>query len=305
MNKPLVSVCMITYNHEKFIAEAIEGVLMQEVDFELEFIIANDCSADHTGEIVQSYIESHPRGHWIKYTRHDQNKGIMANFIWTLNQCQGKFIAFCEGDDIWGDALKIQKQTNFMLENDQVVVTFHQADFINSESKHMNKSFFSFNNNRLFNTKEVLLGQFVPLFSSMFKNIKVFKNLENEVSMLVTGDILLFSLLSQYGDIYYMNSILPSLYRIHDRGNWSSRSLLEKQKGILQSLLKLNELVFKENKKFVSRKVADYSYEVGKLQSKVNRWGAIYFFLLSMRYSIGVFYWKLFFFSFVKIFWNR
>ena len=80
MNKPLVSVCMITFNHEKYIAEAIEGVLMQDVDFEFELIIADDCSTDRTGEIVKTFIETHPRGNWIKYTLHKENfNGIGIN----------------------------------------------------------------------------------------------------------------------------------------------------------------------------------------------------------------------------------
>jgi glycosyltransferase involved in cell wall biosynthesis len=85
---PLVSVVMITYNHEAFIAEAIEGVLMQEVDFPVELIIADDCSPDRTSEIVQGYLDTHPKGHWIKYTRHDQNKGMMPNFVWALEQAK-------------------------------------------------------------------------------------------------------------------------------------------------------------------------------------------------------------------------
>jgi glycosyltransferase involved in cell wall biosynthesis len=114
---PLVSVVMITYNHEAFIAEAIEGVLMQEVDFPVELIIADDCSPDRTSEIVQGYLDTHPKGHWIKYTRHDKNKGMMPNFVWALEQARGEFIALCEGDDYWTDPLKLQKQLDFLESN--------------------------------------------------------------------------------------------------------------------------------------------------------------------------------------------
>lgn len=111
---PIVSVVMITYNHEQFIGEAIEGVLMQQADFPIELIIADDCSPDRTSEIIQKYIENHPKGRWIDYTRHSINKGMMPNFIWALQQARGKYIALCEGDDYWTNPLKLQKQVDFL-----------------------------------------------------------------------------------------------------------------------------------------------------------------------------------------------
>jgi glycosyltransferase involved in cell wall biosynthesis len=116
--KMSVSVIMITYNHEAYIAEAIEGVLMQEVDFPVELIIADDCSPDDTATIVQEFINNHPKGSWIKYTRHSQNKGMMPNFIWALEQAKGNYIALCEGDDFWTDSYKLQKQVGFLEANE-------------------------------------------------------------------------------------------------------------------------------------------------------------------------------------------
>jgi glycosyltransferase involved in cell wall biosynthesis len=71
-NSIMVSVSMITYKHELYIREAIEGVLMQQVNFPVELIIADDCSPDNTSTIVEEIIENHPNGHWIKYFRHSQ-----------------------------------------------------------------------------------------------------------------------------------------------------------------------------------------------------------------------------------------
>ncbi|MDO9260985.1 MAG: glycosyltransferase, partial [Flavobacteriaceae bacterium] len=112
-DKPTVSVCMITYNHENYIQQAIEGVLMQTCNFEVELIIANDCATDKTDEVIQEIIKNHPNSSWIKYTNHSQNKGMMPNFIWAMQQCKGKYIALCEGDDYWTDPLKLQKQVEF------------------------------------------------------------------------------------------------------------------------------------------------------------------------------------------------
>ena len=115
--KPLVSVAMITYGHEAYIKQSIEGILMQECDFEVEMIIVNDDSPDNTDFIVKEIIDNHQRAHWIKYTKHEVNKGVAKNFVWALEEGSGKYIAICEGDDYWTDTLKLQKQIDFLENN--------------------------------------------------------------------------------------------------------------------------------------------------------------------------------------------
>ena len=88
---------MITYGHEKYIKQAIEGVLMQETNFNFELIIADDCSPDETESIVKNIVDTHPRGHIIKYFRHDKNLGMQANGIFAVLQCTAKYIAICRG----------------------------------------------------------------------------------------------------------------------------------------------------------------------------------------------------------------
>ena len=87
MNNFSLSVVMITYGHEKYIREAIEGVLMQNCNFEIELIIADDCSPDDTESVVQNIIKSHPKGNIIKYIKHQKNKGMMPNFRIIYTNC--------------------------------------------------------------------------------------------------------------------------------------------------------------------------------------------------------------------------
>lgn len=115
--KMRVSVIMITFNHEPYIREAINGVLMQKVNFELELIIADDCSTDNTAGIINDVLDNHANSSIIRYTRHQTNKGMMPNFIWALQQCKGEYIALCEGDDYWTDPYKLQKQVDFLEDN--------------------------------------------------------------------------------------------------------------------------------------------------------------------------------------------
>ena len=112
---PKVSVCMITYGHEKYIREAIDGVFMQETNFEIELIIADDASPDGTKEIIASICKNHPKGNSIKYFRQDSNIGMMPNFVFALTKSEGEYVAVCEGDDYWIDSLKLQKQVDFVV----------------------------------------------------------------------------------------------------------------------------------------------------------------------------------------------
>lgn len=113
----MVSVIMITYGHEKYIADAIKGVFMQKTNFQIELIIANDNSPDGTDEIVKVLIESAPSNITVLYVKHKLNKGGNANYIWAVEKAAGKYIANCEGDDYWTDPLKLQKQVDFLEKN--------------------------------------------------------------------------------------------------------------------------------------------------------------------------------------------
>lgn len=130
---PLVSVCIITYNHEKFIREAIEGVLMQQTDFSVELVIGEDCSADSTREICLEYQRKYPDV--IHLLLSDHNLGMHGNFFYTLNNCKGKYIALCEGDDYWIDPLKLQKQVNFLESHPTYGLSHTEADILWQENQ--------------------------------------------------------------------------------------------------------------------------------------------------------------------------
>jgi glycosyltransferase involved in cell wall biosynthesis len=111
-DRPTVSVLMLAFNHGKFIAEAIEGVLEQECTFPIELIVAEDCSTDDTLEIAKHYQRLHPTV--IRIVSGDANVGMMRNFHRGLSQCRGEFVAFCEGDDWWINPRKLEMQVEIM-----------------------------------------------------------------------------------------------------------------------------------------------------------------------------------------------
>lgn len=124
---PVVSVQMMTYNHEPYIREAIEGVMMQKTDFEFELVIGEDCSADKTREICFEYQKKYPdriRVLWSEKNLGRNPHPSGGNAERTLVRCRGEFIAFCEGDDYWIDPLKLQKQVDAMRKHPNVVFCF-------------------------------------------------------------------------------------------------------------------------------------------------------------------------------------
>ena len=208
---------MITYNHEKFIQEAIEGVLMQQCDFEIELIVANDCSTDKTDAVIQNILKNHPRANWIKYTNHPINKGMMPNFIWALQQCKGKYIALCEGDDYWTDPLKLQKQVDFLEKNEEYVLCFHPCDLLISTSK-VKPYIQSQDLDRInyeYTIKNLLINWNIPTASMIFRNFE--DELPQWVSEVASGDIALAMILFKKGKFKLLKEWM-SVYRINGSG---------------------------------------------------------------------------------------
>lgn len=128
---PVVSVCMITYNHEPFIAQAIEGVMMQKTDFEFELVIGEDCSTDKTRDICFEYQKRYPdkiRVLWQEKNLYRNPHPAGANGARTLSRCRGDFVAYCEGDDYWTDPLKLQKQVDIMRKYPEVSFCIAETD---------------------------------------------------------------------------------------------------------------------------------------------------------------------------------
>ena len=204
----LVSIVMITYGHEQFIREAVEGVLMQEGGFDLELIIANDCSPDNTDLIISEILKSHPKAHKIRYINHEKNLGMMPNFIFALQQAYGNYIALCDGDDYWTDPNKLQKQIDFLENNSEYNLVGHHATDSNSKliGKH-EKDSFSF--------EDIYYRTLIiPTASLVFRNNIVF---EDWITKVYGGDKAIIFLNAKKGKLKIL-PFLGSFYRLHSGG---------------------------------------------------------------------------------------
>lgn len=119
---PLVSISMVTYHAEAFISDAIEGVLRQSIDFPIELVIGDDASTDQTRHICETYAAQYPN--IVRLVPSATNMGIAANTARTMGFCRGKYIAVCDGDDIWTDPDKLKRQVEFLENNPDFGVVY-------------------------------------------------------------------------------------------------------------------------------------------------------------------------------------
>ncbi|KUJ51512.1 glycosyltransferase [Chryseobacterium sp. JAH] len=221
MNNLTVSVVMITYGHENCIEESINGVLSQISNSTIELIISDDCSPDNTEIIVNKIIRNHPNGHWIKYIRHFKNKGAIPNFAWTISQAQGKYIALCEGDDYWTDCSKIQKQVDFLENNKEYSVCFHDVEEIDHTGKLLDKRLVaSHTAEKTYTIEDLAEGNFIHTVSVVFR--KNFNELPSWYLTSPAGDYPLHMINASYGLIKYFPEKM-AVYRV-GQGVWSSQT---------------------------------------------------------------------------------
>jgi glycosyltransferase involved in cell wall biosynthesis len=221
-----ISIVTLTYGHENYIRQAIESILLQRGDFELELIIADDNSPDNTPQIVNDIIQSYPKAETIiKYTRHVNNRGVINNFIWALNQCTGEYIALCDGDDYWTDPLKLQKQLDFLEANSTYTGCFHNTETINEmESNPILKPWRTYTKYD-FTLKDTLSATSLFHTSSfMFRTAKL--KIPSWFKEVHSGDMSLFTIIASQGPLYRIDDNM-SVYRKNQNGITNSINRIE------------------------------------------------------------------------------
>jgi len=239
---------MITFNHAKYLNYAIEGILMQKIDFQLELIIADDASPDASEDIVKSYISNCPNGKLIKYFRQERNIGMMENFIMALKECKGKYIAMCEGDDYWTDPYKLQKQVDYLEANPDFVICYHPVKVLfpdgHIEEDYLVKGIIDKSESNIYDL--AVLGNYIHTPSVVFRN--VLDHYPISMKNTPVGDFFLLILLAQYGRIKKMNDCM-AVYRF-GVGVFSSKSENDRVILFMKTLDILSEAI--ENKTVIA-----------------------------------------------------
>lgn len=133
MDKPLLSVIFITYNHEKYVEKALRSVLNQKTDFEFEVVIGEDCSKDNTREIIAKVLRDYPDAN-VRLNFAEKNSGRPTKNVYnTTMMCEGEYLAYLEGDDYWSDEYKLQKQVDFLKAHPEYIGVTHAMKMIDEE----------------------------------------------------------------------------------------------------------------------------------------------------------------------------
>jgi glycosyltransferase involved in cell wall biosynthesis len=224
--KPKVSVSLLTYNHGPFIAQALNSILLQQVNFEYEIVIGEDCSQDDTREIVLNYQRKNPDKIRIFLSKKPLNDGKSGrlNFVRNLKACRGEYVALLDGDDYWTAPHKLQKQVDFLDDNPRYAICFHDAIRM-YENGSQRPWLYPGGKKEVYSLADLAAGNFIPTCSTMFRNrlFSEFPGWYYEVSM---GDWPLHIINAHYGDVGYIDEVM-GVYRVHSRSRWSAKSRVD------------------------------------------------------------------------------
>jgi len=225
---------MITYNHEKFIAQAIEGVIAQKTKFDFELIIGEDSGSDKTRAICESYAQKYPGK--IKLLPSDSRYGMMRNFIRTLHFSKGKYIALCEGDDYWTDKQKLQKQVSFLEQHPDYSLCFHDVFFEVNKKKYRNYQWDAPVDSDL--NYLIKKGNYLSTLTVVYRNHKDITAFLEIFPDAPLGDYLTYLAAAKHGKIRFIKERM-GVYRVHAGGNWSQMSVT---KSFVKYLVVLDKL---------------------------------------------------------------
>ncbi len=213
---PIVSISCVTYNHKDFIAQAIEGFLMQRCSFPFEILIHDDASTDGTADIIRKYEHLYPD--LIKPIYQTENQFSLRKQ--NISQLQrkralGKYIAICEGDDYWTDPLKLQKQVEFLESHPDFSMCFHACKIENQTEDTWKDQTFAHLTEKEYTGTEILSQWTVPTASVMYR-IAFSERLDTmpRPQGLLYFDIMVYLTLAECGRIYCLGDAM-CVYRIH------------------------------------------------------------------------------------------
>jgi glycosyltransferase involved in cell wall biosynthesis len=251
-----ISVLVITYNHEDFIAQSIGSALAQNVDFDYEIVIGEDFSTDRTREIVKDLQRRH--AHKIRLLLRDRNLGDRENFLQTLKACKGRYIALLEGDDFWTSPDKLQKQADYLDAHSECVMCFHNTEVVYHPSDRPSHLRNPRNQKRYADLEDVIRSNFISTCSAVIRR-DCLSNLPRWYSEMKFGDWALFLACAQQGKIGYLNEVMAA-YRIHGGGKWSGRSLDDQVEDATVHFEKVNCIFNSKFEKLIQKALSRVYY---------------------------------------------
>lgn len=282
---PTVSVCCITYNHSKFIGQALESFLNQNTSFSYEILVYDDASNDGTRDILKEYELKYPQIIRVFYSSENQySQGVrLLNLRYNLPRARGKYIATCDGDDFWTDPLKLQKQVDFLDSNPEVVMCFHGFDRLENDKStdsklynHLHHSPFT-----IFEQKE-FLQLHVQFLTIMFRQNVKFPMISSEIN----GDVFVLTHLSEVGKCAYLN-FNGAVYRYHQNGVFRKMSRIGQINSSIKTRKIISDQVKPRTRKFLYKRISSFYKSLFKESIRVKNYS------LGIKALLGVIYYNL------------
>ena len=205
---PAVSVLMLTYNHCRYIEQAVASVLAQRTDQPFELLIGDDGSSDGTLELCKQLQSQYPAT--IRLITSASNEGIPRNFLRVLFRCRAPLVALLEGDDYWIEPTKLQQQQDLIGANPGYsMVATATENRINGLGGDRSLSLADLSRRYLVHTSSLMFRKELAIPFPRFPSAAL--------------DSLLIGHLAQRGDCGYLNQEM-SYYRRHTGGIWTGAS---------------------------------------------------------------------------------
>lgn len=270
---PLVDVALVTYNHEKYIAQAIESVLMQRTDFAWRLIVGDDCSTDNTQAIVREYARRYPDR--ITTELYAEHRGILHPErvgIRVLDLCTAKYVALLDGDDRWTSPEKLQKQVDYLEAHPECSLCFHNVLVFDEDGGREPWNYCPPHQKEVSTLEDLLAEDFIHTCSTMFRRERLGR-LPTWFHAVSNGDWILHILSAEQGTIGYLDEVMAA-YRVHGGGLWSSQKEAQHIREMIKTLEYVDEhLGFKYRKQIKAIKSERY-YRLSEVHRKEGDWAA-------------------------------
>lgn len=243
MSKPLVSICCITYKHELYIRDCLQGFINQKTNFAFEVLIYDDASTDGTVSIIREFEAKFTNIiKPIYQTENQYSKGVKISVTFQFPRVLGKYIALCEGDDYWTDPFKLQKQVD-IIESDSQIGLVHSAYILRDDNKNLNREIITNINHSANDLHWRIIGQelIISTCSVLFRaglHSLIVNNYSKDYNFVQIGDTPTWFHFARLSKIVYINEPL-CVYRLSASGVTGSQET-KKRIGFLENALKLD-----------------------------------------------------------------
>jgi glycosyltransferase involved in cell wall biosynthesis len=234
--EPKLSVCLITYNHERYIELAVQSALAQQTAFPFEIVVGEDCSTDRTRDILLQLKSQHPDR--IRLSLRERNVGAMAHFAQRRLDCRGQYLAILEGDDYWTDPAKLQKQVEALDAHPDWTIAFHRVRCVYEDGSRPDHWYPATVPRDVLSIDDMIRRNFIQSCSAVYRN-HVIERLPEFFADLKLGDWPFALMHADRGHVGYLPDEM-AVYRIHGQGLWTLTSEVSRYRATLEMLTQMD-----------------------------------------------------------------